>query len=81
MNYVVPQGEEVAKAVEIIKKIASKAPLAIAKIIECVNTYYDKDKDGFECEIAEFGKLIETEDFREGAAAFVERRSANFKGK
>ncbi len=81
VNYVVPQGEEVAKAVEIIEKIASKAPLAIAKIIECVNTYYDKDNDGFEFEVTEFSKLVDTEDFREGAAAFVERRSPKFIGK
>ncbi len=81
VNYVVPQGEEVGKAVELIKKIASKAPIAISKIIECVNAYFDKDVDGFDFEVDEFGKLTGTEDFAEGAAAFVERRAANFRGK
>jgi enoyl-CoA hydratase len=81
VNYVVPQGEEVAKAVELIEKIASKAPLAIAKVIECVNAYFDKKVDGFDFEVNEFGKLTNTEDFKEGATAFVERRTPNFKGK
>lgn len=81
VNYVVPQGEEVAKAVEIIQKIAAKAPIAISKVIKCVNAYFDKDVDGFELEINEFGKLTSTEDFREGVDAFVNRREANFKGK
>lgn len=81
VNYVVPQGEEVAKAVDILKKIASKAPLAISKVITCVNAYFNKETEGFDFEIEEFGKLTGTEDFKEGAAAFVERRSPNFKGK
>ena len=81
VNHVVPQGAEVAKAIEILQKTGSKAPLAISKVIECVNAYFDKDVDGFEFEITEFGKLAGTEDFIEGANAFVERRAANFKGK
>jgi enoyl-CoA hydratase len=81
VNYVVPQGEEVAKAVEIIQKIETKAPIAISKIIECVNAYFDKNVDGFEVEIEEFGKLTSTDDFKEGVDAFINRRAANFEGK
>ena len=80
-NHVVPAGEEVAKAKEIIEKIATKAPIAISKTIECVNAFYKENNDGFALEAKEFGTLSETEDFKEGAAAFVERRKANFKGK
>ena len=35
-NHAVPAGEEVAKAKEIIEKIATKGPIAVAKIVECV---------------------------------------------
>ncbi len=80
-NHVVPAGEEVAKAKEIIAKVAQKAPVAIAKIVECVNAYYDGLKDGFAYEVKEFGATTGTEDFKEGAAAFIERRPANFQGK
>ncbi len=81
VNHVVEQGEEVAKAKEILMKIGTKAPLAVAKVIECVNAYFDKTADGFEHEVKSFGLLAETEDFVEGAKAFVEKRKAVFKGK
>jgi enoyl-CoA hydratase len=80
-NHVVPVGEEVAKAKEIITKIASKAPIAATKIIECVNAYFDKNVDGFKKEVDSFGELMVSEDAREGAAAFLGKRPANFKGK
>lgn len=79
-NHVVPAGEEVNKAAEIIEKIATKAPLAIAKVIECVNKYYEPGMDAFDHEVKVFGKTTATGDFKEGATAFIERRPANFKG-
>lgn len=79
VNYVVPPGEEVAKARELIEKIATKAPIAIAKTIEAVNAHFSKK--GFKKEVAAFGELTDSMDFREGAAAFVEKRKANFVGK
>jgi enoyl-CoA hydratase len=81
VNYVVPAGEEVLKAKELIEKIASKAPVAISKIIETVNAYFEDGTDGFQAEVEAFGECCATDDFREGAAAFVEKRKANFQGK
>lgn len=81
VNHIEMQGELKDKAIEIINKIASKAPLAIAKTVACVNAYFDKTKNGFETEIDEFAYCASTEDFKEGASAFLEKRKANFKGK
>lgn len=81
VNYVAPPGEEVPKAKELIEKIATKAPLAIARIIGSVNAYFEDGADGFAHEVRAFGACCDTEDFREGAAAFVEKRKAEFKGK
>jgi enoyl-CoA hydratase len=81
VNYVVPAGEEVAKAKELLEKIATKAPFAVTKVIETVNAYFEEGEDGFEREITAFGECCGTEDFIEGAAAFVEKRKANFTGK
>ena len=81
VNYVVPAGEEMAKAQELLEKIATKGPRAIAKVIESVNAYYAYDQDGFEKEVVSFGEVTLTEDFKEGAQAFVEKRPAKFAGK
>ena len=80
-NHVVPHGESVKKAKEIITKIATKAPLAVAGIVECVDAAYDGVMDGFAFEARKFGAVSLTEDFKEGAGAFVERRKAEFKGR
>lgn len=80
VNYVVPAGEEVTKATELIQKIAKKGPIAISKIIETVNAFYQYNEDGFAREVKAFGETTGTEDFKEGAAAFIEKRKANFKG-
>lgn len=80
VNHIEMHGDLVSKAIEIIEKIAKKAPIAIAKTIASVQAYFDKDKDGFETEINEFAACAATEDFKEGAAAFLEKRKANFKG-
>ena len=79
-NHVVEQGEEVAKAKEIIEKIATKAPIAISKVIEAVNAYFDYSADGFGAEVTGFETLSGTADFKEGATAFLEKRAADFKG-
>ncbi len=81
VNYVVPAAELQAKATEILQKIASKAPLAIAAVIRCVNSYFTDCENGFETEIVEFGKCFGTEDFKEGTTAFLEKRRAEFKRK
>ena len=79
VNHVVEAGQEVAKAIEIIEKIATKAPLAVAGVIRAVNAYFEEGRNGYEAEIAEFTRSVETDDFKEGASAFLEKRTANFK--
>jgi enoyl-CoA hydratase len=80
VNYVVPAGEEVNMAKSLIEKIGTKGPIAIAKVIESINAYFEEGVDGFAYEIKAFGDTTKTADFREGASAFVEKRAANFKG-
>jgi len=81
VNYVYPQSELIAKTKEILKKIQAKAPIAIEKVIACVNDAAKADKDGFSNEIKRFGECFATEDMKEGTNAFLEKRKAIFKGK
>lgn len=81
VNHVVPSAELLAKANEILAKILTKAPIAITHIISLVNEAATVSKDGFKKEIELFGACFDTEDKKEGAAAFLEKRAANFRGK
>lgn len=81
VNHVTTQEELLPKCHSILDKIVSKSPLVVDQIIACANSYHNKQEDGFELEIDEFSKCIATEDFKEGTAAFLEKRPAVFKGK
>ncbi|MCB0689464.1 MAG: enoyl-CoA hydratase, partial [Saprospiraceae bacterium] len=79
INHIVEPGDELAKAKELIHKISQKGPLAIQKIISTVNAYEDPDTNGFETEIRAFCDLTGTSDFKEGSAAFLEKRQPHFR--
>ena len=69
-----------SKAVEILSKIMAKAPVAIGLVIDSVNAHYEDGVNGYQTEANSFAGCFATEDFKEGVAAFLEKREANFKG-
>jgi len=87
VNHVTTAEGLLERTKDILTVIQSKAPIAIGKIIECVNvavvsdSAYTNGKSGYDKEIESFGDCFITEDMKEGTAAFLEKRKANFKGK
>jgi enoyl-CoA hydratase len=82
VNKVVPAAQLLSAAEALAKEIIKNAPLALAYSIEAINHGLDKTLAlGLELEAEIFGRSCATEDFREGAKAFIEKRKADFRGR
>jgi enoyl-CoA hydratase/carnithine racemase len=82
VNQVVPQPELISAAEAIAKKIMGNAPLAVKFCLDAVNRGMEMTQDeGQHLEATLFGLCCATEDMKEGTRAFLEKRTANFKGR
>jgi enoyl-CoA hydratase len=82
VNKVVPAAELLSTAEAMAKEIIKNAPLALAYSIEAINHGLDRTlAEGLKLEAEIFGRSCATEDFREGAKAFIEKRKADFRGR
>jgi enoyl-CoA hydratase len=82
VNSVVPQAELQAAAMAMAQLIASKGQIAIRMALKAVNMTQETTlSDGQKLEASLFGVCCDTEDFKEGTAAFLEKRKAVFKNK
>jgi enoyl-CoA hydratase len=81
VNEVVAPENLLAAAEEKMNKILSRAPIAVGAAINAVNASLTDGVNGFEEEINQFARCFDTADFKEGVAAFLEKRPAQFKGR
>jgi len=75
-------GEALDRAKEIAGKILKAGPIGVRMAKEAVNKGLDQSlEEGQKKEASYFGDLCDTEDQKEGALAFLEKRKPQFKGK
>ena len=82
VNFVFDSDELEIKTLEIANTIADKSPYAIERAKKCVRAVAEMSLEkGLEYEQDMFIECFRSEDGKEGIAAFIEKRKANFKGK
>ncbi len=79
VNRVVPAGELMGAAREMLRTITARGPEAVRLSLEALRMSDLPLAQGLAHEAALFGQAAATEDAREGAAAFLERREPAFK--
>ncbi len=78
VSEVLPMEDLIPRCIEVLNKLKTKSPLAIAAVISCVNDCFAEGKNGFETEINAFGHAFGTIDFKEGTDAFLNKRKPNY---
>jgi enoyl-CoA hydratase len=82
VNEIVAAGVLLVRAEEILRRIAANAPLAVRFSIEAVNRGLQAGQDvGLVIESALFAVCASSEDKKEGTAAFMGKRQAQFAGR
>jgi enoyl-CoA hydratase len=82
VNEVTAPSDLILRGEEIAQKIIANAPLAVQYTMEALNNGIETPlSEGLYIEAALFGLASATEDKKEGTAAFLEKRPAQFKGR
>ena len=82
VNRVVPVALYLEEATKLATEICQKSPLAVQAAKESILKAYETPlQEGLAFERKNFYMLFASEDQKEGMAAFVEKRKADFKGK
>jgi enoyl-CoA hydratase len=82
IGHVVPDGQALAKAKEIAAVVAANAPLSVQAVLRSLREGAElSEADALANELTHGWPIFATEDAKEGALAFKEKRPANFQGK
>lgn len=82
VNELCEPGTVVERALACARQIAGNAPLSVRQAKKAIHAGLQTDlHTGYRLELEAWHRLLDTEDRREGVAAFVEKRKANFQGR
>ncbi len=82
VNRVVPGGQAEAGARELAETLASRGPVAVREAKAAIDIALDLSlKEGQVMELAASERVFSSEDMLEGAAAFIEKRRAEFRNR
>jgi enoyl-CoA hydratase/carnithine racemase len=82
VNRLSASGEVVQEALNAAQRIADCAPLSVRQAKKSIHFGLQTDlHTGYRLELEAYYRLLDTEDRREGIAAFNEKRKPNFKGR
>jgi len=82
VTQIVPAAEVISAALDLATRVAAMPPVAVVAAKEAVNRAFEVSLEaGLEFERRAFYLLFDTEDAKEGLAAFSERRKPSWKGR
>ena len=82
INRVIPDGQAEAVARELAETLAARGPVAVREAKATLNTTLDGSlAEGQVIELAASERVFSSEDMLEGAAAFIEKRPAQFRNR
>jgi len=82
VNRIAPHHQLIDETQKLAHEILTKGPVALQFAKEAINSSLEISfQEGLDLEVSLFGKICATEDKNEGADAFLEKRTPNFKGK
>jgi enoyl-CoA hydratase len=82
IGHVVPDGEALAKALELARRIAANGPLAVQAILATIReTEAMAENDAFKVESRLGMPVFTSDDAKEGPRAFAEKRAPEFRGR
>ncbi|MDH3622506.1 MAG: crotonase/enoyl-CoA hydratase family protein [Myxococcales bacterium] len=82
VNKVVPEAQVVEEALKLADRVATNAPLAVqASRRVAVRAFIDADDALWRVGYEATAQIMNTEDFKEGPRAFIEKRPPNWQGK
>jgi enoyl-CoA hydratase len=80
LQEITPPGQQLDRAIELARKIAAAAPLGVRATLASAHQALAGEDDAFKALPAAFGRLAQSEDYKEARRALQEKRAPVYHG-